>query len=105
MYKPHGKVLGTKEFNLNGTAYASYSTGPWNAMARATSFQSNEVELVGSIVPRNTNRLSFEASRKFNRVVNSPWSSIVGYEFATRFGFADDDVSIKCNPRIDFLTS
>ena len=84
-----------KEFNLNGTAFASYSTGPWNAMARATSFQSNEVwSWWGSIiVPRNTNRLSFEASRKFNRVVNSPWSSKVGYEFATRFGFADDDVS------------
>ena len=35
------------------------------------------------------NRISYELTKKFNKVVNSSWSSNLSYEYVRRFGFVD----------------
>ncbi|MBM71528.1 MAG: hypothetical protein CL847_01920 [Crocinitomicaceae bacterium] len=87
-------MMGFKEnLSLNGTAAITYSEGKWSAMTRASRFMSienNENSWEPIFSPKPTHRLSFELNKKFNKVVNSPWSSKLGYEYVRRFGFSDD---------------
>ncbi|MAO47070.1 MAG: hypothetical protein CL823_07965 [Crocinitomicaceae bacterium] len=84
------------EFTLNGTASISLSKGPWMARARGSRFYNDETlgwhlaDIYYGKAPMH--RLSFEVNRKFNQVVNSPWKSSLGYEYATRFGYPDEHV-------------
>ena len=93
------------DISLNGTTSISYSTGNWNARGRLSRFSSREsiktdsTILSEQIAPNH--RLSFELSRKFNKVVNSPWSSNLEYEYAIRFGFVDDHKNTNENPMRD----
>ena len=85
----------TDKATLGGVANLRYSNGPWNSVIRYSKFSTLDLVSLGqySVTPDTDatpmNRVSFSLNRKFNKVVNSPWSSSARYEYARVSGFMD----------------
>ena len=79
--------------NFNGIGSVSYSYGKWYSRFRASRFMSRDMSNVHSTMlgteTAANNRISYELTKKFNKVVNSSWSSNLSYEYVRRFGFVD----------------
>jgi hypothetical protein len=89
----------TDKTQLGGVANIRYSNGPWNSVVRYSRFstleyvsldQDPDILILDEATPMN--RVSFSLNRKFNKVVNSPWSSSARYEYARVSGFMDSNV-------------
>jgi len=87
----------TKTTQVGGVANLRYSSGPWNSVvrySRLSTFEyiSNKPQDSNSEIEATPmNRVSFSLNRKFNKVVNSKWSSSARYEYARVSGFMDSD--------------